>query len=180
MRFALLVLVPSIVLADRPRTAAPFGDATLRFSGGTKPANARIALERDGKEVWARDGLAAIAGGRKLPDWIARCDVYGFAGSPQPLGKRAGARLDMLCIRSGDHQIVRELSILVDTVEPYHVLWMGEADVVEHAGDACVRESLVTFDVDAAGKLVATTRLSARGTGDTCAPVTTSKRVLAL
>lgn len=150
--------------------------ATLSFglgndSEGTKLDDLTLTLERGGKAVWTLHGWAAIAGGKAMPDTLTgTCDSFAVALSAQQLGKHRGARLDVGCQVGEDSFSASGVAILVDTLEPYAVLWVGDGDSVHNENDACVTEHTVRFRLDGK-KLVELDTDSERSNADgSCTP----------
>jgi hypothetical protein len=148
--FALLS-VPG--LAAAAPASVELGDArlTTTFATSTDPTrldDLQLTLERGGKLVWRRQGWSAIAGGSAVPAALTRgCDTLEVYVQKQQLGKHVGARIDIACRTGEDFFQADSAAILVDTIDPYAVLWAGPSDHVENELDACVTEHLVTFQL---------------------------------
>jgi len=140
---------PGLAAAEPQHLA--IGDATLTvgFGDGTEGSSLdelTLALDRKGASVWTRRGWTQIAGGVAVPAAIAGvCDTYAVDVQKQPLDRRAGARIDVACRNGEDMFTAQSIAILIDAVDPYAVLWLGEANSLSNENDACIDDHQVTF-----------------------------------
>jgi hypothetical protein len=150
MRIVLLILLLPALAAAEPQhvqignatLTATFGDA----SQGESLDDLTLALDRDGASVWKLRGWKQIARGAAVPEMLAAtCETYAVDVQKQMLGKRAGARVDIACRNGEDMFTANAIAILIDTLDPYAVLWLGEGDSVSNENDACVTDQQVTF-----------------------------------
>lgn len=124
------------------------GDATLAIDVPEKLEDLTLVLERSGKPVWTQKGWKAIAGGKPVPGTLSGvCDELGVDIVAQRLGKRASARIDVACRNGEDMFTANGVAIVIETLEPYKVLWVGDGGSVSNENDACVTERQVTFEL---------------------------------
>lgn len=152
------------------------GGATLSFgigdqSEGDKLDDLTLTLERGGKVVWKLHGWKAIAGGKAMPAALTgRCESFAVDVAAQKLGKHDGARLDVGCQFGEDTFVADGVAIVIDTLDPYAVLYVGDGDSVHSENDACVSEHTVRFQLDGK-KLVELVTDSERTNADgSCTP----------
>jgi hypothetical protein len=139
-------LAPALATAEPQRLR--LNDATLVVNEPEKLADLTLTLERAGKPVWTIRGWKSIAAGKPVPASLGGvCETIGIGLVAQPLGKRAGARLDVACRNGEDMFTADGTAIVIDTVEPYKVLWVGDGDSVSNENGACVTERYVTFEL---------------------------------
>lgn len=139
-------LTPALAAAKPQRLKV--NDATLVVNAPDKLSDLTLTLERAGKPVWTLRGWKAIAAGKPMPASLGGpCEALGISLAAQPLGKRAGARLDVACRNGEDMFTANGAAIVIDTVEPYKVLWVGDGDSVSNENDACITERYVTFEL---------------------------------
>jgi hypothetical protein len=173
LRIALLLVIPAIARAEPQHVAVGDRKLTVGFGDSLdadKLDGLTLTLDRGAKRVWQLVGWKAIAGGKPMPSTLIPCQRYTVDIEPQQLGKRAGARIDIACKNGEDMFTANGVAILVDTFEPYAVLWAGDGDQLTDENGACVSEHRVKFVLDG-GKLVQnivdTTRKNADGS---CSP----------
>ena len=161
-------LAPALAAAEPQRLK--LNDATLVVNEPEKLADLTLTLERAGKPVWTLRGWKAIAAGKPVPTSLGGpCEEIGIGLAAQRLGKRAGARLDVACRNGEDMFTAVGTAIVIDTVEPYKVLWVGDGDSVSNENGACVTESYVKFELRGKSLVentVETSRTNANGSCD--------------
>lgn len=168
----IVILVPTRAGAEPQRLAVGSATLVLDFpDGGSTLDELALSLERDKKVVWQLRGWKALAGGRPVPQVLeGPCDTFGVGLVPQKLRKRASARIDVACRNGEDMFTATGVAILVDTLEPYTVLWLGDGDSLSSENDACISEHTVKFDLGA-GKLIETSVDTTRTNADgSCEP----------
>ena len=142
----IVALAPALAAAEPRRLK--LNDATLVVDVPEKLADLTLTLERAGKSVWMLRGWKAIAAGKPMPAILGgTCEAFSIGLRTQPLGKRVGARLDVACRNGEDMFTANAAAIVIDTVEPYKVLWVGEGDSLSNENGACVAELYVTFEL---------------------------------
>jgi hypothetical protein len=187
-----LVLVPSLAAAEPSHVK--IGDATLSVGFGDRTDGESLdaltlRLERKGATVWTLHGWKAIAGGAAVPPTLSGvCDTFAVDVGAQPLDRRAGARIDVACRNGEDMFTANSIAILVDTVDPYAVLWLGEGGAHSSENDACIDDHVVDFTL--AGKKLTQTIVDTRwkNADGSCSPsgkrgkkkIKRSKRVIVL
>jgi hypothetical protein len=178
-------LTPALAAAEPQRLK--LSGATLVVNEAENLTELTLTLERAGKPVWTRRGWKAIAAGKPLPTSLdGPCETLGIGLTAQPLGKRAGARLDVACRNGEDMFTARGAAIVIDTVEPYKLLWVGDGDSVSNENDACITEHHVTFELRGKSLVENTVETSRTNADGSCSPggepgkpkKTTSSRVV--
>jgi hypothetical protein len=137
-----VLLLPSLAVAKPVKV----GDATLSIVVGDTLDSLELTIERKGKEKTSVRGWSKLAAGKPAP--FEHCEIMAASVDAQKLGKRTGARIDVACRNGEDMLHVAGATILVDTIEPYAVLWVGDGDSIENENGACITEHRVTFALD--------------------------------
>ena len=142
----IVALAPTLAAAEPRRLK--LNDATLVVDEPEQLDDLTLTLERAGKPVWTLRGWRAIAAGKPMPTFLGGvCEEIRIGLAAQPLGKRTGARLDVVCRNGEDMFTANGAAIVIDAVEPYKVLWAGDGDSVSNENGACVGERYVTFEL---------------------------------
>lgn len=162
-------LAPSLAAADPLRLK--LNDATLVVNAPDKLDDLTLTLERAGKPVWTLRGWKAISGGKPVPTRLGGpCEALGIGLNAQPLGKRAGARLDIACRNGEDMFTANGVAIVIDTVEPYKLLWVGDGDRVSNENGACIDERYVTFELRGKSLYENAVETSRKNADGSCSP----------
>jgi hypothetical protein len=144
MVLAGLLIVPTSAFAEETMRVSADG-VVLRATVVEAEKLDALELEHDAKQVTKLKGWTAISGQKTVPALLQRCERYVLTLQPQQLDKRKGARVDIACANGEDMYTANAMTILVETLEPYHVLWLGEGDRLTSENDACVTEHLVEY-----------------------------------
>lgn len=150
MRLALLILLAPVLAAAEPIDAT-IGDAILDAAPPNTVNELKLTLHRSGKPVWTLLGWKAISGGRPMPASLSDvCETVGVHVGAQQLGQHTGARFEILCRNglSGEGMFtVNGTVVVIDTLEPYKVLWIGEGESISNENDACITRRTVEFEL---------------------------------
>ena len=103
-----------------------------------------LELALDGKKLV---GWTAISGSKTVPATLQSCESFALVLQPQKLDTRNGARIDVACRNGEDMFTANAMTILVDTLAPYKVLWVGEGDTLRSENDACVTEHAIVYSL---------------------------------
>jgi hypothetical protein len=153
MRISALVSVLAVpALASAEPSQIKVGGATLSAAIGSDTMGEKLdeltlQLERGGKVVWKLKGVKAIGAGKAMPKLPDVCESYAVSVEAQRLDKRDGARIDIACRNGEDSFTARGVTLLVDTIDPYALLWLGAGDSVSNQNDACIDEHHVKFSL---------------------------------
>jgi hypothetical protein len=199
MRFALCVLLswpaatraappepPNLFgIAVGPRMRLEVGDDSGRHDQWDQLDKVTIRLVKNGKTVWTKHGWSAISGtdDKAMPAAFhaPACKLFDLHVFPQKLDKRDGVRLSLACKNHDmthlDREIVVSSDILVDTADPYHVVYVGDGSGYDDGGP-CDTVHGVSYAL--AGNKLTITTTDTRGKTCTTPGSATSTRTLTL
>jgi hypothetical protein len=164
-------------IAVGPHMRLEVGDDTGRHDQWDQLDKVTIRLVKNSKTVWTKHGWNALTGtdDKSMPAGFRAptCKLFDLHVFPQKLDKRDGVRLSLEC-KNHDmthlgHEIVVASDILVDSADPYRVLYVGEGSGYDDGG-SCDTVHGVSYAL-AGNKLTITTTDSR---GKTCATPGTS------
>jgi hypothetical protein len=168
-----------------PRMRLEVGDDTGRHDQWDQLDNVTIRLVKNGKPVWTKHGWNPITGmdDKAIPAAFhaPACKLFDLHVQPQKLDKRDGVRLWLACKNHDmthlDREIVVATDILVDSADPYHVLYVGDGSGYDDGG-ACETVHGVSYAL--AGNKLTITTTDSRGKTCTNPGVSTSTRIVTL
>ncbi len=110
------------------------GDDKGRHDQWDKLDGVTIRLVKNRKVGWSKHGWKELTGRdeKAMPASFraSTCKLFDLHVFPQKLDKRDGARLSLECKNQDmnhlDHMVVVSVDVLIDSADPYHVLYVGE------------------------------------------------------
>jgi hypothetical protein len=165
----LILLAPALAAAEPIQ--ASIGDVILEARPPNTIDDLGLTLRRSGKTVWNLVGWKAISGGKPVPASLSGvCETIGVDVASQPLGKRTGARLDILCRNGEDMFTANGAVVVIDTLEPYKVLWIGEGNSISNENDACITNRTVEFELKGKSLIENSVETSRTNADGSCRP----------
>ena len=152
-----------------PHTRLEVRDDTDRHDQWDQLDKVTVRLVKDGKTVWTKHGWTGLTGmaDRAMPAGFraATCKLFDLHVFPQKLDRRDGVRLSLACKNQDmthlDHEVEVSTDILLDTADPYHVIYIGDGDAYD-GRDPCDVLRAVSYALT--GTKLAITTTERRGT----------------
>lgn len=145
------------------------GDAHDRHDQWDKLDGVTIRLLVDHKVKWTKHGWHELSGldDSAMPASLraSSCTLFDLHVFPQKLDKRDGVRMSLQCKdRDMTHLDARiaATDLLVDTAEPWHVLYVGDGDATDTTG-RCETWSRVEYALSGKTLTVTTTEVREDG-----------------